>query len=331
MDAIYFGEQLHDLEKVYGERVRERIGRHFQIPPAFFSKKDLGKIDFSNATCLFSTWGMPALSEEEIKRYFPALTHVFYAAGSVQAFARPFLRCGVKVCSGWKANAVPVVEYTVAQILLAGKGFYALSQMAKKDYAAAIAYKDNFKGNFNTHVGILGDGAIGGEVIRRLKRDYVYDVSVYSITMTEEEAKERGVRLASLDEIFGTCDIISNHLANNAQTKKMIDRRLLQKMKPFTTLVNTGRGAQIDEEALIDVLEKDQTITAVLDVTDPEPPVKSSKLYTLPNVVLTPHIAGSSGNEVRRMAEYMAEEAERMLAGEPLRYEVTEEMLGFMA
>ena len=330
MNAIYFGEQFHDLERVYAKHIRERIARSFDIAPKFFAWKDLGQTELSSVKYIFATWGMPPLSEQEIKRYFPKLECVFYAAGSVQAFARPFLHCGVKIFSGWLANAVPVIEYTVAQIVLAGKGFYSLLDKTKQNWAEGAEYKNHFKGNYNLDIGILGDGAIGGGVIQKLK-EYDYNVFVFSITMSGERAKELGVHLATLDEIFERCDIISNHLANNAQTQRIIDSALLHKMKPYSTFINTGRGAQVDEAALIDVLEKNQTITAVLDVTDPEPPEKNSKFYTLPNVYLTPHIAGSIGNEVQRMAEYMAEEAECFLKHKTLKYEVTEKMLEYMA
>ena len=331
MKAIFFGNQKEDLQRVYEESIKARIEKLTGAAPEFYSAEDLGRADFSKVQYLFTTWGMAVLTEAEIKQYFPALECVFYAAGSVQNFARPFLKCGVKVFSSWKANAVPVIEYALAQIVLAGKGFYPLLKKTKESYESAAEYKNNFSGNYNSNVGILGDGAIGGEIIKRLKRDLSVNVFVYSITMSKERASELGVKLSTLDDIFSKCSVISNHLANNEHTRGIINSALLHKMKPYTTFINTGRGAQVDEQALIEVLKKDSTITAVLDVTDPEPPRAGSPLYTLPNVFLTPHIAGSSGNEVQRMAQYMADEAERYLNREPLLYEVTEKMLEFMA
>ena len=85
------------------------------------------------------------------------------------------------------------------------------------------------------------------------------------------------------------------------------------------------------EAELIEVLQKRPDLTAILDVTDPEPPMEESPLYTLPNCILTPHIAGSSGKEVRRMGEYMKEEYQTFLKNEPCKYEVTLEMLKTMA
>ena len=331
MKAIFFSNHKGDLQRVYEKSIKARIEKMTDAAPEFYSAEDLGKTDFSQVKFLFTTWGMATLSEAEIKTYFPALECVFYAAGSVQNFARSFLKCGIKVFSSWKANDVPVIEYALSQIVLAGKGFYPLLKMTKDSYEKAAEYQRNFLGNYNTNIGILGDGAIGGEIIKRLKRDYSVNIFVYSITMSKERAQELGVHLSSLDEIFTQCSVISNHLANNDKTKGIINGVLLNKMKPYTTFINTGRGAQVDEEALIGVLKRNATITAVLDVTDPEPPKAGSPLYTLPNVFLTPHIAGSSGNEVQRMAAYMADEAERYLNKEPLLYEVTETMLEFMA
>ncbi len=331
MNAIYFSDWKHDLKRVYAPSVSERLARAFDLPPDFYGSDDLGRVDFSNVRYIFTTWGMPALGEAQIRTFFPNLECVFFAAGSVRYFAESFIKRGIKLFSAWHVNALPVAEYAVAQIVLANKGFYALTKLAKRDYAAALIERNRFVGNYDACVGILGDGAVGGEVIRRLVKDYKLNVYVYSITMRESEAKEKGVHLASLPEIFEKCDVISNHLADNAQTKKMINAALLQKMKPYSTLINTGRGAQIDEDALVAALERDRTITAVLDVTSPEPPVAGSKLYALPNVILTPHIAGSNGNEVRRMAEYIATAAEHYLKGEPTECEVTPQMLEHMA
>jgi hypothetical protein len=95
-------------------------------------------------------------------------------------------------------------------------------------------------------------------------------------------------------------------------------------LRVAATLVNTARGGLIDEDALVAVLRARPDLFAVLDVTDPEPPVPGSPLFTLPNVVVTPHLAGSLGAERRRQGRMMAEELARYCAGEPLEHEVTE-------
>ena len=112
MNRIFLCENEKNIRSVYCDD--ERVYTKAEV----LSTPEL----FQNTEYIFSTWGMPQFTEEEIKRYLPSLKAVFYGAGSVQAFARPFLNCGVKVFSAWAANAVPVAEYTVAQILLAKPG-----------------------------------------------------------------------------------------------------------------------------------------------------------------------------------------------------------------
>ena len=102
-------------------------------------------------------------------------------------------------------------------------------------------------------------------------------------------------------------------------------------MRSDATFINTGRGAQVVEAELIDVLRHRSDVTALLDVTLPEPPESESAFYTLPNVQLSSHIAGSMNDELVRMADHMIEECARWQRGEVLRYQVTEAMLQTMA
>jgi phosphoglycerate dehydrogenase-like enzyme len=149
--------------------------------------------------------------------------------------------------------------------------------------------------------------------------------------LSDERAAALGVRKCSLEELFAKSQVVSNHLANNPQTVGMLKNPLFTSMKPNATFLNTGRGAQVVEDDLIAALEERPDLTAVLDVTLPEPPVDGSRFYELPNVFLTPHIAGSLGDEVWRMSEYMLEEFRRAQRGEAYRYAVTIPMLATMA
>lgn len=318
MKTIYLCESEKDLRRVYG--TEDNI----------YCKADVlqNPESFLDTEYVFSTWGMPAFTEEEIKAYLPALKAVFYGAGTVQKFARPFLNCGVKVFSAWAANAVPVAEYAVAQIILANKGFF--KTMRYTDRAAARKEHGAFPGNYDVKIGIIGAGMIGKMVINKLK-DYRVKVLVFDPFLPDETAVQLGVKKTSLAELFGKCQVVSNHLANNAQTKGMLDGKLFESMLPYATFINTGRGAQVVEQDLIRVLKDRPDLTAILDVTYPEPPEPESPLYTLENCILTPHIAGSSGNEVRRMGAYMEEEYQSFLQAKPCRYEVTAEMLETMA
>ena len=263
----------------------------------------------ADADAIFSSWGMPALTPDEIAAHLPRLRALFYAAGSVQEFARPFLARGVRVWSAWRENAVPVAEVAVSQILLANKGFFqACRRNRSKDARLPChRYFTAFPGNFDCRIGLLGCGGIGRLVAGALRAHRV-EVLVFDPFLPDEDAAALGVRKASLDEIFATCQTISNHLANNARTRGMLGYALFSKMLPNATFLNTGRGAQVVEADLVRALSEAPDRTAVLDVTWPEPPEEGSPFYGLPNVFLTPHLAGSSGNEVRRMGEAMLEE-----------------------
>ena len=328
MKAVFLDKDESAVNSVFSESQREYLGAKFGVPERVYTVDDLKEMH--EVEFIFSTWGMPVLTREQITEYLPKLKAVFYAAGSVQTFARPFLECGVRVFSAWQANAVPVAECAVSEILLSTKGFWYLAGRCKKDYAGAHEDMQSFSGNFGAKVGILGYGAIAKIVVRELKRHDI-EVFVSAPDFTEEDEKSTGAIKSDMKYIFENCSVISNHIADNARTKGIINAAFIGSMKPYSTFINTARGAQVDENALINKLKSDPSVTALLDVTYPEPPESGSELYTLPNCILTPHFAGSSGREVHRMAQYMIEEAERLLGGKRLRYEVTMEMLERMA
>ena len=320
------------VARVWREAEMSALTAEFGSDGRVYKSSELGDSDFSDVQFVFSTWGMPHLSVETIRDRLPSLKAVFYGAGSVQSFAREFLSCKVRVFSAWQANAIPVVEYAVSQIVLANKGYFVShgvrsgSDMQKK---RSLSVK--YPGNYGAKVGILGAGQIGRRVIERLRRYYRLDVYVFDPFLPDEKAKELGVKKTDLKTIFSSCVTISNHLANNPQTVGIITRELLMSLPERCTFINTGRGAQVDHAALYDAMKARPEASALLDVTWPEPLDDSDPLYTLPNVIITPHIAGSQEDECERMAEYMLDEARRFVNGEPLRYEVTEEMLKTMA
>ena len=329
MKSIFLCNKKDNVEKVYAES----FDKLPEVEKKIYTSAEViaSPEEFSDVEYVFSTWGMPSMTEEEIKNCFPKLKCVFYAAGSVQAFARPFLSCGVKVFSAWAANAVPVVEYTLAQIILANKGFFAHSrEMKKGNREAGKIMKAAYPGNYGENVGIIGVGMIGSQVAERLK-SYKLNVLAFDPFLSDERAEKLGIKKASLDEIFSTCRVITNHMANNDQTKGMLDYKYFSKMLPYATFLNTGRGAQVVEDDLVRALSERPDLTAILDVTDPEPSPADHAFYALPNCILTPHIAGSIGNEVWRMSAYMADEFARYQKGEPAQFEVTESMLATMA
>ena len=332
MKSIFLGGDA--MFSVYRDETLASLIKSTEIDRICYKKADViaDPEKFSDVEYIFSTWGMPRFEEEEIKKCFPSLKAIFYGAGTVKGFAKPFLDLGIKVFSAWGANAVPVAEYTVAQIILANKGFYQSCRRyrSNESHDKARAHFGASRGNYGARIGIIGAGMIGKMVIERLN-SHKLEVLVYDPFLSHEAAEGLGAKKATLEEIFKECDVISNHVANVPETQGMMRYEHFSTMKRNATFINTGRGAQVVEGDLVRALREEPERTAVLDVTVDEPPRNDSELYELDNIFMTPHIAGSAGDEVARMGEYMLQEYERYVKGEPTVYEVTEKMLATMA
>ena len=333
MKAIFLCQNSDKIFSVYDEKTVEELQNLLGIEKRRYTKAEVleNPDAFKNVEFVFSTWGMPEFTETEIKTYLPSLKCVFYGAGTVQKFARPFLACGVKVFSAWAANAVPVAEMTVAEIILSNKGYYLTSRTFKKEgHSASKKAFAKCRGNYGETVGIIGAGMIGRLVIEMLKA-YKLNVIVFDPFLPDEKAAELGVEKCSLSELFSRSFVVSNHLANNEKTRGMLNYDLFKLMRENAVFINTGRGAQVVEDDLCRILSERSDLTALLDVTFPEPPAQNHPFYTLENCLLTPHIAGSAGDEVARMGTYMLNEYISYANGEICKYEVTEKLLETMA
>ena len=179
-------------------------------------------------------------------------------------------------------------------------------------------------------MGLISLGMIGRMVAERLK---TFDVNViaYDPYVSAEDGATLGVERVLLAEVFARADVVSLHTPWLPETVGMITGEHIAAMKPGATFINTARGAVVREPEMIAALQQRPDLYAILDVTYPEPPEPGSALYTLPNVVLTPHIAGSMFEECRRMGQYIIDELKRYLAGEPLRWAVSRERAKIMA
>lgn len=317
------------LTLVFGPRQRALLEELTDLEVFSGDYRDMDSVlaSLKDVELLFGTWGMKTLNEEFLDAA-PKLEAVFYAAGSIRSFVTDaFWRSGITICSAWAANAIPVAEMTLSLIVLCLKQFFAHS----KNYTSPAGYRRRpVAGAYQSTVGLIGLGMIGRNV-RHLLNNLELDVLAYDPYLSEEEAKELKVTKVSLEELFAQSDVVSLHAPNIPATRHMIRGEHFRVMKQNASFINTARGALVHEGEMIEVLQQRPDITAILDVTHPEPPEAGSPLYTLPNVILTPHIAGSMGQECWRMAQFMVEECQRYLAGEKLLYQVTEEMMKTMA
>jgi phosphoglycerate dehydrogenase-like enzyme len=327
--SVFLLPEVH-LESIYPLRLREEIAAKTEvvsIPDGFANWRESGEA-LREVELAFSGWGMPAMDADFLER-FPRLRHVFYGAGSVRRFyTAEALERGIGVSSAWRANAVPVAEYAQATILLSLKHFWRQIRDCKE--AREWRRSPTIPGAFRTTVGLLSLGAIGRLVAGRLAS---HDLSVlaYDPFASEEDAADLGVELADLETVFRESEVISVHTPDLPTTKGLVSGDLLRSLKPGATLINSSRGAVIDEPALVEVLRERPDLQAILDVTATEPIGSESPLWDLPNLLLTPHIAGSMGGECARMGEYMVAELDRYLAGRPLEHTVTSGMLEVMA
>jgi phosphoglycerate dehydrogenase-like enzyme len=332
MTALFVTRRFFNIDAVYGSELQKKLKSelNFLEPVKSFEELEARKEELQTVDYIFSTWGMLPLTKEQILTYFPNLKSVFYAAGTVQAFARPFLELGISVHSAWRANGIPVAEVTVSEILLANKGFFHRRVRSRSEWTNQDP-EYRFPGNYGTKVGILGAGMIGAKVIELL-RPFNLDLYVFDPFLSDERAEALGVTKASLEEIFETCHIVSNHLANKPETVGIIRRDLLARMGEYAVFINTGRGAQVDMAALIDEMRAHPARMAILDVTDPEePPKEGNPIYDVDNIILTPHIAGSIGYETHRMADFMYEEYKAVASGKDPKHAVSLAMLETMA
>lgn len=275
----------------------------------------------ADAEVLLASWGAPAL-DDALLAAAPRLRAVVYAAGSVKGLVTEACwRRGIAVSSGAWANALPVAEYTVAAVLFAGKRVLEIRDAYRRT-RVAHGWRERYPdiGNHRRTVGLVGASQIGRRVIELL-RPYDLDVVVHDPYLGRAEADALGVRATGLEELCAVSDTVSVHAPQLPSTEGMFDARLLKLMRDGATFVNTSRGALVDTAALTAELVTGR-LHAVLDVTDPEPLPPDSPLYDLPNVLLTPHIAGSMGNEQDRLAHSALDELARYAAGRPFRHAV---------
>jgi phosphoglycerate dehydrogenase-like enzyme len=229
----------------------------------------------------------------------------------------------VRVTTASHANSIPVAEYTLATILFSLKHGWRLHRetIAQRRFVD----RNDVPGSYRTAVGLISMGMVGRIVLELLK-PFDLEVLVYDPYLSHAQADLLGVEKTSLEAMFKRCHVVSIHAPELDETRGMVTGALIASLPIGATLINTARGSLINEAELIGVLEQRPDLQAVLDVTEPEPPSEDSKLFVLPNVMLTPHIAGSAGGECRRMGAYMVEELDRYLKDEPLKWEVTPEM-----
>ena len=278
-----------------------------------------------NSEACITSWGVAKL-DADVMAASPNLKAMAHMGSSVKRFVSDaFWARRMHLTSAGVALARSVAETTVGLMLVGQKQIWPLGQHVRDGGWRDSPVWDRWFSRelFRKKVGIIGASNVGRHVIKLLE-PYDATILLYDPFVSQEEAAQLGVIKLGLDELLASADVVSLHAPANKATYQMLNAEGLALMKDDALLINTGRGFLIDELALIEELQKGRFF-AFLDVTDPEPPAIDSPLRTLPNVVVTPHIAGCIEN-CNHMGELAVEELRRFFAGEPAVYQITYEM-----
>ncbi|WP_306191075.1 hydroxyacid dehydrogenase [Streptomyces sp. MK5] len=320
--AVFAMDPVH-LPRLFPPPLLARLRQTAELDPVFVVRDFTDPAvapRLADAEVLVTGWGCPRIDEAALAAA-PRLRAVLHAAGSVRSLVGDAAwERGIVVSSAAVANALPVAEYTLAMILLTGKDAFTLRERFRATHAHPSPAETATVGNVGRRVGIVGASRVGRRLLELL-RPYDFEVLLHDPYVSAAEAATLGAQPLPLEDLLRRSDIVSLHAPDIPETHHMLDRTRLGLIRDGGVLINTSRGVLIDHQPLTEELVSGR-LHAVLDVTDPEPLPADSPLYRLPNVFLTPHIAGSLGNELERLGRIVADELEQLAAGRPLAHEV---------
>jgi phosphoglycerate dehydrogenase-like enzyme len=318
-------------DNIYGEELGAAVAERLElVAPPLTAAALAGQPGLlRDVEVIMGGWGMRAMDADFLAAA-PKLRAVFHGAGSIKGVvSEAFWQRNIHIVSAYTMNAVPVAEFTVSAVLLSLKQVwkYALGMQRERRFLRKTGV---MPGAFRTTVGLISLGAIGRRVAEMLK---AFDLKViaYDPHCTPATAQALGVELVSLDEVFKRAHVVSLHTPWLPETEGLVTGAHFASMREGASFINTARGIIVRELEMIEVLRARPDLTAVLDVTRPEPPVPDSPLFFLPNVVLTPHIAGAMDDECRRMGYFLVEELDRYLQGGSSPSRLTREQMAWMA
>jgi len=293
--------------------------------------EDQVKKTVANADIAVTSWGNTHFTAD-ILEHAPNLKLIAHAAGSVKPIVTDAVwERGIRVTGSPKPIGIGVAETALGFAVSASKNFYNLNAFL---HGAGNWRNDAEHGRimelFEITVGVIGAGWAGGHFIK-LMNNFDVDILLYDPFVGEEKILAMGAKPADLDTIFKQSDIISLHAPSIPETRHMVNAWTLGLMKKDAVLINTARGSLIDEAALYNHMKAGGIKYACLDVYDPEPPADDSPLRLLPNVVMTPHLAGAANNGRLKIGMHVASELKLFLSGEKMECEVTRDMLAKMA
>lgn len=313
--------ELADLAEMCARSIQDRphADRTGPDDAAPLSWEGADPAELARTELLITGWDTPAVDAAALAA-MPRLRAVVHTAGTLRHVLGEdaWARADLALSSATAANAIPVAEYTLAQILLAGKRTLRREALLREHRGRTPIPPELAGGNHGSVAGLIGASHIG-RLVAQLLRPFDVEVLVSDPVVPAEDVAELGATSVPLPELLRRADVVSLHAPDLPATRGMIGAEQFALMRTGTTFINTARPALVDEDALRAELTAGR-IAAVLDVHDDL--AADDPLWDLPAVSLTPHLAGSAGNELHRLGASAVAEVRRFVAGEPLAFPV---------
>ncbi len=331
---LFYGMPNDKFDDIFPAHVRKNIEDHCEIVKTAVPDSvdtEYLKTNIGDAEVLVTSWGTPKI-EEDVLSQANKLKLIAHAAGTVKPIVSDGVwERGIRVVSSAQAIAEGVAEFCLVLALTASKRVFWFAGRIRE--GAWSKEMDLFGAPFEIYrenVGIIGASYVGRKLIRLLQ-PFSCKILLYDPYCSESDAKSLGARkVESLDEIFSLCRVVSLNAPVTEETKNMIRGSHFAQLPDGAVFINTARGIIVNQEEMVAELGKGRFV-ACLDVTNPEPPALDDPLRRLPNVILTPHIAGAIKENRARIGELVAEQIAAYKAGNELKGEVTKDRLAVIA
>lgn len=294
----------------------------FLTPPPGDVPMDHWQEIIGDVDAIITCWDAPRFTENILPQT-DRLKVIAHAAGSVEPIMSPAIfKRGIKLLSCNRYMADAVAEYAMMMTMVGLRRLHVNAQFGTDPRTFTSFIGGNCTGLDQASIGIWGLGDVTRHLIGKLKALGVMHIAVHNDYLSEEQAAKLGVEKIGFDQMFATCDVVHLCEALREDTLQKVRAPQLAAMKPNAVLINTGRAMLVHEQDMLTELKK-QRIIGIFDVHYTEPLPEDSPFRQLPNVIITPHLAGSTGRG--RYTSIMLQEIVNMLDGKDSEYEISEE------
>lgn len=325
------------FERCFSARDVERLEGVYRcvFPEQGVTPEDLGALwdrYAPQATVVVTGWDTPDISDAMLAQAVN-LKGLIHSAGSIKKLVPPSI-WDRQILVGTANDALGrgVAETSLGFIISGLKGFFPCSQMTRNKQwqgeLPATGY-GRVREVFEVTIGIISASKVGRHLLRLLNQ-FEADVLLYDPTISAEEASELGARQVSLEELMSQSDVVTLHAPALPQLAGLLGAKEFALMKDDAIFINTARGMLVNEQAMLEELQRGR-ISAILDVTNPEPPALDHPFRSMPNVVLTPHIAGAISTGCKRQGRSAVKHLFEIHEGQELHGGVTRERFAVMA